>query len=132
MAEHEVSLLSDGEIASPIANLKDTIPKEYQTAVAMAYHSEFLTGKEGDIFDGEANLLRGEAVAVLSTLVKSLLISVERADNSVTTPRTATPTITAPNYGEIREISLSDRQITLDGAVISSDSRNAYSSHNGT
>ncbi len=91
MGEQQVPLLSDAEIQETLSSLTDTIPEEYQTAVAMSYHYGFLSGKDGGAFDGSAQLLRGEAATVLSALVKSDLIAVERGDTTGQMPEGQMP-----------------------------------------
>ncbi|MFI3255390.1 MAG: DUF1566 domain-containing protein [Eubacteriales bacterium] len=81
MVENQVTLLSDSEITAELAQFSETIPTEYQEAVAMATYYDFLTGK-GDVFDGEASFLRGEGATVLSALVNNQEISLERATDS--------------------------------------------------
>lgn len=121
MAENQVSLLSETEITAALARLNDTVPTQYQTAVATAFHHNFLTGKDGDIFDGSASLLRSEAASVLATLVNSSLISVEQVVQT---------TQTVPTTTQVTEISLSNSQVLVDGSVASENSSSAvYVSH---
>ncbi len=85
MDENRVTMISDEEISAQLTKFTETIPEEYQTAVAMATYYGFLTGK-GEIFDGTASLKRGEAACVLYTLVNSDLIAVERENTSTQLP----------------------------------------------
>lgn len=81
MGENQVAMISDEEISAELSKFTETIPTEYQEAVAMATYHGFLTGK-GDVFDGNSDFLRGEAACVLYGLVNSDLIAVERATHS--------------------------------------------------
>lgn len=124
MCQQEIEILSDAQITETLSKLNDTVPSQYQTAVAMAYHYNFLSGKSGDIFDGEASLLRGEGATVLSGLVKSPLISLEEAPSSNSTA------VTAPSYEEVTEISFSGTEVLVDGVSATEDASNAvYVSH---
>ncbi len=58
--------------------ISDDIPLEYATAVATVYHYKFMTGRSDGSFDGTATLTRGEAAVVLSALVNSSLIQIEK------------------------------------------------------
>ncbi|MFI3251248.1 MAG: S-layer homology domain-containing protein, partial [Eubacteriales bacterium] len=90
LMERGVAPLSTEEISTIINDLPDKIDFQYQEAVATAVHYKFLNGKEGGTFDGSATSNRAEAAVVLSALVNSPLVTVERVTTTTTTPSTGT------------------------------------------
>lgn len=77
MGDRALPPLSENDVCSLLQDFSDEIPTQYETAVATAYHYNFITGRDGGLFDGSASLTRGDAAVVLSVLVKNDLISVE-------------------------------------------------------
>ncbi|MFI3249921.1 MAG: carbohydrate-binding domain-containing protein [Eubacteriales bacterium] len=121
MGENRVTMISDEEISAQLSKFSETIPTEYQEAVAMASYYGFLSGK-GTIFDGGASLLRGEGATVLSALVNSPLIHLEQG-------ATETPTVptlsTTPSILGATSISFSGTEVLVDGVSASGDSSSA-------
>lgn len=81
LLDREVDFPNKQDIPSLLATVSDTIDSDYQSAVATAFHYEFLKGRNEGTFDGDAHLTRAEAAVVLDALVTSPLISEENVKN---------------------------------------------------
>lgn len=90
LQNNQVQTLSSTQIYAILDTIPDSISPQYAEEVATAFHYQFLKGRANGNFDGGATLTRGEAAAVLYSLVTSSLVREENVSD-YTNGNTGTP-----------------------------------------